>query len=277
MIITKRVFYTWQADFYYYYFYLFIYFIYCDQHGVSGSFPVFYRLKCFFAFEVTCTGFLWPSGGGRTCLHSPRRSLPAGRLPVAAWPPPSFCSPPPPAPLLLLSLLLLLSRYCSSSSLPVPPGSMKKDPLARHRLHATMGRQLFTALMCWYWDIFSYQIWIMHLIFLATLLVSILSPWLHPSLASSGTYRKSPLASILSLQTKLNRHLSLCVWLKNDIWRWAAAVQHRLVFHMKEREVFHLICGVFSVMVHEADHSIPASFVQLIKDDVLFIMYDKHI
>ena len=30
-------------------------------------------------------------------------------------------------------------------------------------------------------------------------------------------------------------------------------------------------------MVHEADHSIPASFVQLIKDDVLFIMYDKHI
>uniref|UniRef100_A0A671XZ02 ADAM metallopeptidase domain 23 n=1 Tax=Sparus aurata TaxID=8175 RepID=A0A671XZ02_SPAAU len=29
-----------------------------------------------------------------------------------------------------------------------------------------------------------------------------------------------------------------------------------------EREVFHLICGVFSVMVHEADHSIPASFQQ---------------
>lgn len=28
----------------------------------------------------------------------------------------------------------------------------------------------------------------MHLIFLATLLVSTLSPWLHPLLASSGTY-----------------------------------------------------------------------------------------
>lgn len=109
-----------------------------------------------------------------------------------------FLLPSSSSPLLLLSLLLLLIRYCSSS-VPVPPGSMKKAPLARHRLHATMGRQLYTALMCWYWDIFSYQIWIMHLIFLATLLVSTLSPWLHPSLASSGTYRKSLLAFILSL------------------------------------------------------------------------------
>lgn len=30
-------------------------------------------------------------------------------------------------------------------------------------------------------------------------------------------------------------------------------------------------------MVHEADHSIPASFVQLRKDYVLYIMYDKDI
>lgn len=73
---------------------------------------------------------------------------PAARLPVAAWPPPSFCSPPPclPAclPPSLVPLLLLLSRYCSS---PVPPGSMKRAPCTA-RPQATMGRELNTALMC---------------------------------------------------------------------------------------------------------------------------------
>lgn len=110
----------------------------CDQNRVRGSFPVFYRLKCFFKnfftamlFEVTCTGFLWPSGRGRTCLHLPRRSLPAGRLPVAAWPPPSFCSPPPPPP------SCSSPSFSSSAATAAAASRCLPDPWRKPPLHGT--------------------------------------------------------------------------------------------------------------------------------------------
>lgn len=122
----------------------------------------------------------------------------AGWLPVAARPPPSFCSPPSPPLLLTLHLLLLLNRYCSSS-IPVPPGFMKKAPPATAPPPRQDGPQAILCVDVLISRYFTNQIWIMRLIFLATLLVSTLSPWLHPLLASSGTYRNSLLAFFLSL------------------------------------------------------------------------------
>lgn len=43
-----------------------------------------------------------------------------------------------------------------------------------------------------------------------------------------------------------------------------------LSFPHKDWELFHLICGVSNVMVHEADYSTSASFVQLIKHSALY-------
>lgn len=102
-------------------------------------------------------------------------------------------SPPPSSPLFLarlFPLLLLLLLRCCSSIIPVPPGCFREEstPPSTATPSRHDGPQ---AIFCVDVSILRYssdQIWIMHLIFLATLLVSTLSPWLHPLLASSGTY-----------------------------------------------------------------------------------------
>ena len=157
---------------------------------------------------------------GREDMFATVEEEPAAWLPVAVTGRRLLSASSPthhPSILLLLLLLLFLSSYCSSS-IPVPPGSMKNS-LPHGSLPAAMGRKPSTALLCWYRDIPLIQIWIMHLIFLATLLVSVLSPWLHPSLASSGTYWPRP-AAFLSLwcqEIASTLHFDL-----NADWRWSA-------------------------------------------------------
>lgn len=177
------------------------------------------------AFEVTCTDFLVQEGGGKeTSLLTEEE--PAGRLPVAAWPPPSFCSPPP-------SLALSSSPSSSSSSAATAAASSlgaswidEESPHARHvpRHDGPRAIHCVDVLILRY---FSYQIWIMHLIFLATLLVSILSPWLHLSLASSGMYRNSLLRLFLVTFLKLDTAFTFCVELNNHFWFCTAGAHHR--------------------------------------------------
>lgn len=45
---------------------------------------------------------------------------------------------------------------------------------------------------------------------------------------------------------------------------------HSIAIIFRKEELFHLICGVFSMMVHEADYSISASFVHLMKNSPLY-------
>lgn len=114
---------------------------------------------------------------------------PAGRLPVAAsWPPPSFSTPS--------SLASSSSSSSSSATAAVKPGVScihEEIPPPRH-LPRHDGPRAINCVDVLILRCFSYQIWIMHLIFLATLLVSILLLWLHPSLASLGRYCHSLLA-----------------------------------------------------------------------------------
>lgn len=158
----------------------------CMSQCQGGPFLFLLRYVTLHAFEVTCTGFLWPGvvEEGHVCPHRGGvfQSLPGHRL-LSAHPPLLLL-----LITLLLPLLLLNNRYCSSS--PVPPGSMKKAPSCTAPPPRHDGPQAIHCVDVLILRYFSYQIWIMHLIFLATLLVSILSPWLHPSLASSGMYCK---------------------------------------------------------------------------------------
>lgn len=70
--------------------------------------------------------------------------------------------------------------------------------------------------------------------------------------------------------------LSVCVFVKIIC---ADVLQvHSIAFILQqEKNPDYLICGVLNVMLHEADYSTPASFVQLIKNILLFIICDHHI
>lgn len=146
---------------------------------------------CLFVSACQCEGHHWPRWGGVCCCLSSSIStysvyLPGHRLLSA----PSSASSP--------------SSPCSSSSATTAaaePGVSWMDLWRKTPLHTACPLPchddgppaINSVVVMMILGYFSNQIWIMHLIFLATSLVCVLSPWLHPSLASSGAYCNSSL------------------------------------------------------------------------------------
>lgn len=150
-------------------------------------FPVFVSAWCCVGVaKVTCAGFLRSSREGKTSRPSlylgggVNLQKACGHRLLPAPPPLSSSSPSSPSS--------SSAAAAAASSRCLPAASMKKVPPQHGAAFCHDGPQAIFCVDVSILRYFSDQIWIMHLIFLATLLVSTLSLWLHPLLASSGTY-----------------------------------------------------------------------------------------